>query len=282
MSVLGSNAPRCDEIVVAILAKDKAPTLPLYLDCLLNQTFPKERMHLYIRANDSSDSTVELLREWVNRNGYLYKSVTADYSDVGGLRDYRNHEWDAHRFSVLAKIRQASVDHARNLGCHYFVSDVDNFIIPNTLQKLFDTGLPVVAPLLRTVFTGYSNFHSLTDAAGYAVVGAPEYYLLLRGVVRGLFLVNVVHCTYLLRNEVLEWVTYEDNSARHEYVILSERLRCNEVPQYLDNRQIYGLIGFLTGDPETSNGEFEYEEFAQRMNNLECTRAKVVNDDTTF
>ena len=58
----------------------------------------------------------------------------------------------------------------------------------------------------------------------------------------------VVHCTYLIRAACLPALSYIDASARHEYVIFSESARKAGVPQYLDNRQVYGYLS-LTEDP---------------------------------
>lgn len=265
------------DVVFAILAKDKAVTLPLYLRCLMAQTFPKDRIHIYIRANDSSDATNEILQAWVEEYGNLYKSVTADYSDLGGLRHYQNHEWNDHRFSVLAQIRQDSVEFARRLGCDYFVVDLDNFIIPDTLENLYDSRLPVVAPMLRSVHTVYSNYHFATDANGY-YFGCKEYYDVLDGKIRGFIAVNVVHCAYLIRHEVLDHVCYDDGSKRFEYVMFSERLRRDGIGQYLDNRQIYGLVAFLGGESEATHGGFDHDDFIQRLVNLATYTPKLIND----
>lgn len=267
------------DVVVAILAKDKAETLPLYLRCLGAQTFPKSRIHLYIRANDSTDDTNAILQAWVHENEDQYKSVTANYADIGGLRQYKNHEWDQHRFSVLARIRQDSVDFARELAADYFVVDLDNFIIPATLQSLYDARLPVVAPLLRTVTDVYANYHFSTDDKGY-LCECREYYDVLNGNVRGFIAVNVVHCAYLIRFEALEHVRYDDGTARYEYAIFSDRLRRKGVGQYLDNRQIYGLVAFLGGQGEANYAGcgFDHDDFVRRLRNLETFPPKLVND----
>jgi hypothetical protein len=39
-------------------------------------------------------------------------------------------------------------------------------------------------------------------------------------------------------------LSYEDPTGRYEYVIFSESARRAGIPQYLDNRQIYGYITF--------------------------------------
>src|SRR5262249_21251959 len=56
-----------ENVTIAILAKDKAHTLPLYLTCLEKQTWPKEKTNLYIRTNNNNDNTVQILKEWVEK-----------------------------------------------------------------------------------------------------------------------------------------------------------------------------------------------------------------------
>lgn len=235
-----------------------------------------------MRANDCVDDTVAVLRRWLDANGGAYKSVTEDYSDIGGLSHYANHQWDAHRFSVLGRIRQESVDFARRLGCHYFVSDLDNFIVPDTLQSLYDSGLPVVAPMLRVVYSDYSNFYTLADPEGYAVVGVPDFYEVVTGRIRGFIMVDVVHCTYFVRHDVLDEISYDDGSARYEYVIFSDVLRRKGIPQYVDNRRIYGLIGFLGGEDAGKWGRFEHLDFLNRMVNLSNEKMRIVNNGGTL
>lgn len=53
-----------------------------------------------------------------------------------------------------------------------------------------------------------------------------------------------MHCTYLVRREVLDRVCYDDGSGRYEYVIFSDSLRKSGIPQYIDNRRIYGKLTF--------------------------------------
>ena len=54
-------------VTIAILAKDKAHTLPLYLKCLERQTWPASNTYLYIRTNNNNDETVQILRDWIAR-----------------------------------------------------------------------------------------------------------------------------------------------------------------------------------------------------------------------
>ena len=49
----------------------------------------------------------------------------------------------------------------------------------------------------------------------------------------------VIHCTYLVRADVMADLTYEEDSVRHEYVVFSNSARKAGIPQYIDNRQVY-------------------------------------------
>ncbi|MEK3716552.1 MULTISPECIES: glycosyltransferase family 2 protein [unclassified Paenibacillus] len=236
-----------DLVTIAILAKDKAHVLPLYLKLIEKQTYPASRINLYIRTNNNNDRTKEILEEWVERVGERYHEVYFNASDVEeSVQDFTPHEWNDLRLRVIAKIRQESIEWAKARDSHYFVPDCDNFIISDTLESLLSTHLPVVGPLLKlaeTPLSYYSNFHDKTDDYGY--YGSSPFYLeYLFQHIKGLIEVDVIHCTYLMRREILEHVQYEDGSGRHEYVIVSHGLRKAGVPQYLDNRKVYGSLTF--------------------------------------
>lgn len=231
-----------DCITIAILAKDKAHTLPLYLSCIENQTWPASKTYLYIRTNNNNDNTAEVLADWIDRVWDRYAGVYFDDSDVPEqVQRFTQHEWNYERFKVLGRIRQDSVDFAKEYNTHYFVADCDNFIQPNTIRALMQTNLPIVAPLLHTGNCLYSNFHAAIDKNGY-YENSPHYNMFWGREIVGLVQVPVVHCTYFIRNEVLDKLTYDDQSGRYEYVIFSDSARKNKVPQYLDTREMYGRL----------------------------------------
>jgi hypothetical protein len=243
MSVASDTEP----VTIAILAKDKAHLLPMYLDLIERQTYPAASIKLYVRTNNNNDDTAQVLEKWLNRVGDRYSEVYFDASDVEQpVQQFRPHEWNAMRFQVLGKIRQESVEWAKARGTHYFVADCDNFIVPQTLEALVNANVPVVGPLLRNgddPRSLYANFHYCVDENGY-YRQSPLYYEVLNGTVRGLIQVAVVHCTYLVRREALDRVRYDDGSGRHEYVIFSDELRKAGIPQYIDNRIEYGKLTF--------------------------------------
>ena len=231
-----------ENVTIAILAKDKAHTLPEYLRCIENQTWPKNKTNIYIRTNNNNDETAELLKNWIAKVKHLYLEIYFDDRDVSErVQDFKQHEWNCTRFKVLGKVRQESVQWAKKRRSHYFVADCDNFIKPNVIETLVQSGLPIVGPFLICAEPHYSNYHSAIDPNGY-FEAVSMYYSIYRQEVKGLVEVPVVHCTYLIRSEYLETVCYDDLSYRYEYVIFSDQARKAGVQQYLDNRQIYGRI----------------------------------------
>ena len=242
------------EIVIAILAKDKAHTLPLYLQCLYNQTFPKAHLHLYVRTNDNTDETVTILQSFVHTYGHEYTSIFYDDSSVSSeLKKWKQHEWNPSRFAILAKLRQDSVDYARAKNAHYFVADCDNFLMPRTLENLFDNrSKGVIGPMLVSK-TLYSNFSYEITENGYHVSHNPVYKQLYTREIRGCTKVPVIHCTYFIDASLLHAISYKDDTNRHEYVIFSDNLRKQGIPQFLDNCEEYGFLTFAETKEDLAN-----------------------------
>jgi len=245
-------------IVVAILAKDKEIVLPFYLQCIYNQSYDKKFIHLYIRTNDNNDDTNTLVTEFIEKYGNEYASVYFDNSSISEkIKQYSQHEWNAFRFKIIGKIRQDSIDYAVKLNAHYFVADCDNFIIPTTLESLFQNkDIGVLSPLLHTGYNekdnfgnaynnkDYSNFHYSVTENGYYNYHE-NYFCILNNVKIGLSRVGCVHCTYFIPYKYLHSVKYIDETDRHEYVVFSESLRKNNIPQYIDNTSKYGFLTFV-------------------------------------
>jgi len=248
-------------LVIPIIAKSKAHILPLYLNSMITQTALGWDTVFYIRTNDSNDDTANLLFDWYKKWKWKWKMVFDDSSIDENLKSTENHDWNSHRFKVLGAIRQDSIQFAISEKADYFIADCDNIIKPHTIDSLMATNLPVVAPLLPAWNPNsmYANFHSSVDNNGY-FINDDIYSSLLYQKYKGIIQVPVVHCTYFIKNKVLPNVVYDDNSGRYEYVIFSDSLRKAEIPQYLDNRERYGLISFSTNNDELQ-GELKTPEF---------------------
>jgi Glycosyl transferase family 2 len=243
------------KVLVSILAKQKEKSLPLYLECI-----ERLEISLYIRTNNNTDNTEVILKEWVNRVGHRYRTVEFDTLDVSErVEQYRVHEWNFTRFRVLSEIRDVSLKKTIEHMCdYYFVCDVDNFVVPWTLTELVALRLPIVAPLMRNISEGSfnSNFFQDVDSMGYYKENNALYFPVLTRAIRGIVETKLVHHTYLIRQDVLAEVKYNDGTDRYEFVVFADMARRANIPQYVDNRQIYGYItsgdefGYTLGDEE--------------------------------
>ncbi|SPN79164.1 Glycosyltransferase family 2 [Brazilian cedratvirus IHUMI] len=245
-----------ENITIAILAKDKAHCLDIYLRCIEKQTWPKKQTNLYIRTNNNNDDTEEVLSSWLQKHGADYNKVFFDASDVEErVQCYTPHEWNSLRFSVLGKIRQESVNWALAQDSHYFVADCDNFLLPHTLETLYSTEKSVIGPLLRGQAC-YANYHYNITPDGYcADTGKSNYLEILHGSHKGIIKVPVIHCTYFIRKEYLKDVVYNDGTGRHEYVIFSANLRNKGIQQYLTNETYFGYLTFADSRTELLQDE---------------------------
>ena len=251
------------DVFLALLVKQKEAVLPLFLESLNNWDYPKENIFIYIRTNNNTDNTKQLLEEWIEEYGDKYKGLIYNSEDVPEkVEQYDVHFWNGERFRVLGKIRQESMNQALLTDCeYYFVVDTDNFLFPETLKELVKLDLPIVAPFLRyAVALGenadtpveaakreghmsryYSNYHDKVDDFG-SIIPEDLYYKILNQEVKGLIECMCVHCTYLIKREYLSELSYLEQSDRWEYMVFSNSARDKGITQYIDNRTIYGVL----------------------------------------
>ena len=262
--MLESIDKQTSKIFWAVLAKDAESTLSLYLDCLYQQDYDKSLITIYFRTNDNSDNTEQIIEKFISNHGHEYGKIIFDSSSVDArLKDFDNHEWNPLRFAILGSIRNKSLELALESDCDfYFVSDVDNFIIPQTLSSLVGLNLEIVAPLLHNARSteakeqglgsgdAYSNFHCDIDEIG-AYRHSQNYLPILNRDIIGIHLVPLVHCTYLVRRNIIPHLDYLLNSSNYEYRNFSISAVNNSIHQYLDNRKVYGYLSLLD-DAETS------------------------------
>lgn len=269
------------EILLAILARDKESCLDLYLNCIKGLDYPKDKICIYIRTNNNQDNTLGILKLFVEENSQYYANIEFDSTEESDeLNDHRHHDWNYLRFKVLGKIRNESIHKTLEHKCDfYFVVDCDNFILPHTLKKLVSYNLPIVSPLLdNDQNTLYANFHYDVDDNGY-YKDNPMYSDIFSRTVKGIIEVKVVHCTYLVRADVIDKLTYDDESGRYEYVILSDSARKNNITQYIDNTDAYGMITFKVDIKERQELEDSLSRYyIQTSNNGETN----INSENVF
>lgn len=240
--LFGSNLDKlAPKILVAIFIKQEEQSLPLYLRCLEALDYPKDRIVLCIHTHDATDETGDFIAKWIEKNKKIYCKIQLFKNDELSITD------------SPGKTKQIILEKTWKYECDfYFSSEINNFLRPFSLKELVYLNLPIVGPFLRHAEENllYSNFHSDVDDNGYYRACA-SYNLLWEQKIVGVFEVPVVNGTYLIRKDVIRCLRYQDSTNRHEYVIFSESARLAGVPQYLDNRQVYGYLT-QAGAPEAA------------------------------
>jgi hypothetical protein len=236
-------------ILFHILAKNKESILEYWLkQNLTRMNYPKQKVILYFRTNNNTDKTKSILQTWIAKQTEWHKIIFEGDDVPEKVEQFGVHEWNTLRVKVLATLRQEGIQKAIDLKVdYYFVCDVDNFLIPDTLGSLVKLNVPLVAPLLRYAVCEednrecYSNFHHPVDEKGYFVQSV-QYKDIVLQKYTGLHQVELVHCTYLIRKDMFDKIHYQDGSLDYEYVIFGRAMRYYHIPQLLDNRQIYGCL----------------------------------------
>ena len=232
-------------LVISIIIKSKGGLVPLYLESILSQTAIDENTIFYIRTNDNCDDTADVLRDWYNKWKSKWKIYFDESSINPNLANMDLKDWNYERLKIMGKIRNESIQFAISENADYFTVDGDILIKPHTIETLRNLNLPVTSPMIHLLDPNpnyeYTNLHYALDENGYFQEHV-DYHRIHNQEIVGIFKVPLVHCTYLIKNEYLNSVNYDDGSGRYEYVIFSDSLRRSGIDQYFDNREIYGRI----------------------------------------
>jgi hypothetical protein len=256
-------------VFVHVLARNKEGTLPLYLETMYEWDYPKDRIVLYVRTNNNSDRTGEMLADYIAKYGDEYFAIIYEGRNIDRpINKQQVHEWDGERLTIMRALRTKGFCVATEWNCeYYFTADVDNFVLPHTLRTLVEANQPVIAPLLRyaedpteeqalvelkavegSANWMYSNFDTVVTHYGDTHHGAgyqdfdQRYFDILERRITGIHQVDLVHATYLVRRDVFTTIGYFNGVAGFEYIIFAFNLRIAGIPQFLDNREIYGCI----------------------------------------
>lgn len=263
-------AEQANKVLLAILARNKAHVLPYFLKCIENLDYDKKLITVYINTNNNVDKTEETLKDWVEKNKRLYSFIDFEKHNQERLKSDNPHEWTPVRFKVLGEIRNKSLAKTKEYKCdYYFVIDCDNFINPCTLKDLINNDKPIIAPMLTSIPEAndpYSNYHYAITPNGY-YKNDPNYYKVLARSMKGAFKVPVVHCTYLIKSEYIDKLTYVDGSDDYEYVIFSRSARNHGVDQYICNDKDYGCLVHFKTDVSLNEEKCRIAKWLQFKNN---------------
>ncbi|XP_033222160.1 glycosyltransferase 25 family member-like isoform X2 [Belonocnema kinseyi] len=247
----------CDDfkkptVLIGILVRNKAHTLPYFLSFLENLKYPKERISLWIRSDNNIDKSIEILNTWLEQQKTKYHAVDFLFDDKSkGFDDEKGiADWSPTRFSNIIKLREEAVHHARKIWADFiFMLDADVFLTnPNTLDHLVSKNLTVIAPLLKSDGM-YSNFWA-GMTPDYYYMRTDRYKPILRGEDLGCFAVPMVHTAVLvdLRRKMSSSLTYSSENLenfdgpRDDIITFALAANRSGVPLHICNDHIYGFI----------------------------------------
>uniref|UniRef100_A0A671MCZ5 procollagen galactosyltransferase n=1 Tax=Sinocyclocheilus anshuiensis TaxID=1608454 RepID=A0A671MCZ5_9TELE len=241
-------APR---VLLALVCRNSAHSLPHVLGAIDRLNFPKDRMAVWVATDHNSDNTTAILREWlVNvQNFYHYvewrpQEEPSVYEDESGPK-----HWTNLRYEHVMKLRQAALDTAREMWADYFLMvDCDNLLTNrDVLWKLMQENKTIAAPMLESR-AAYSNFWCGMTSQGY-YKRTPAYMPIRRQERKGCFSVPMVHSTFLLdlrkeaSRELAFFPPHPDYSwAFDDIIIFAFSARMAEVQMYICNRETYGYF----------------------------------------
>ncbi|XP_006790384.1 procollagen galactosyltransferase 2 isoform X1 [Neolamprologus brichardi] len=239
------------KVMIAIVARNAAHSLPYYLGCIERLEYPKERIAIWAATDHNVDNTTAMLREWLKRAQHVYHYVEwrpmeepRSYTDEWGPK-----HWPPSRFNHVMKLRQAALKAARERWADYILFvDSDNLLTnPRVLNLMMAENLTLVAPMLESRSL-YSNFWCGMTPQGY-YKRTPDYQPIREWKRLGCFPVPMVHSTFLLdlrresSGDLAFYPPHPDYSwAFDDIMVFAFSARQAGVQMYVCNRENYGFL----------------------------------------
>ncbi|XP_017043782.1 glycosyltransferase 25 family member [Drosophila ficusphila] len=202
-------------ILIALLVRNKAHTLPMFLSYLEQQDYPKERIAFWLRCDHSQDDSIDLLRKWLDHSADLYHSV--NYVFEPEEKSYANessqYEWPASRFKHLIALKEEAFQYGRDIWADFvFFLDADVLLTSKeALKTLTSLQLPIVSPMLISESL-YSNFWcGMTE--DYYYRRTDEYKEIYHVKKQGSFPVPMIHTAVLvnINHKATRNLTFDKN-----------------------------------------------------------------------
>ncbi|XP_052419933.1 procollagen galactosyltransferase 2-like [Carassius gibelio] len=239
------------KVMIAILARNSAHSLPYYLGCIDSLDYPKDRIAIWAATDHNVDNTTSMLREWLKNSQSRYHYVEwrpmeepRSYTDEWGPK-----HWAPSRFSHVMKLRQAALKAARERWADYILFvDSDNLLTnPRVLDLMMAENLTLVAPMLDSRSL-YSNFWCGITPQGY-YKRTPDYQPIREWKRLGCFMVPMVHSTFLLdlrRSATLDMAFHPPHPdyswAFDDIMVFAFSARQAGVQMHVCNREHYGFL----------------------------------------
>ncbi|XP_023029681.2 glycosyltransferase 25 family member [Leptinotarsa decemlineata] len=239
-------------LLVSILVRNKAHTLPYFLSNFQRLDYPKDRMSLRIRSDHNSDESLEILRLWIASVKNDYHSINTEFIEEDPRYPHETGpaHWTTDRFNHVIKLRESALEEGRKMWADYLLAiDCDVFLVnPNTLDHLISKNLTIVAPMLRSDGL-YSNFwYGMTEDYYYQRTDMYKPVLYRQEI--GCFNVPMVHSCVLvdLRKQESDQLTYDPSRVQDykgpndDIIVFAISANLSGIPLYLCNEVPFGYV----------------------------------------
>ncbi|BES98199.1 glycosyltransferase 25 family [Nesidiocoris tenuis] len=248
-----SDQKKSETVLISILVRNKAHTLPYFLTYLEKLDYPKDRISLWIRSDHNQDNSIEIVEKWLTEYGHKYHSVhkVLDKQSPPKIEGEQGlAHWPKSRYHHVIPLRESALHTARYMWADYiWVLDCDVFITNSTtLRDLIAKNLPIVAPALRSDGL-YSNFWCGMSSE-YYYMRTEEYGPILNRKKRGCFTVPMVHSSVLinLRSAASDGLTYDPQALKgyqgpfDDIITFARSANMSGINMTVCNDVIYGYV----------------------------------------
>ncbi len=237
-------------VFLAIVAKNHAHHLPLFFYRLENLEYDKKLITIYINTSSNKDKTKQLLQDWAEAHKDDFCQIIFESEDEEENKKIENTKTEN---TNMAKLKNRSLQKAIESKCdYYFLVSCHAFLKRCTLRELISKDKPIVAPLLKArPMPMEANFFYDVTVDGFNK-DHESYFKILNYEVVGTFKVPLVHSAYLIKAEVLNKLSYLDETEDNDYIVFSRNARKNNVDQYISNERDFG-------DQVNINGPFRVQ-----------------------
>ncbi|CAH8874653.1 unnamed protein product [Trichobilharzia szidati] len=248
-------------LCIGVLVRNKAHTLPYFLNGIENQQYPSKRITLIFYVDNTIDSSDVILNEWIQCNKHKYHNIILEVEEHNASRssdEEISKLWTENHYQHIIKLRQKLLSKARDMWADFYLSiDADVILMnPATIEHLIsvmlkplDEDIIILAPLLNcTSSEHYSNFWGAMSEEGY-YLRSEHYFDLQKRRIQGVYPVAMVHSMFLvnLKFQKSELIGYDPPPTNYtgpidDIIIFSRSVQRAEIDFYLDNTQFYGYI----------------------------------------
>ncbi|KZC04706.1 PREDICTED: glycosyltransferase 25 family member [Dufourea novaeangliae] len=254
-------------VLVSILVRNKAHTLPYFLTFLEGLNYPKKRIHLCIYSDNNIDNSIEILSAWVKSKNNQYHGIDTDFDEKSdGIENEDGiADWSTQRFLHVINLRERGLNTGRNIWADFVLMlDADVFLTnPDTLEKLISKNETVTAPLLKSDGM-YSNFWAGMNA-DYYYLRTEKYHRILFREETGCFDVPMIHSAVLvnLRKHTSDQLTYDPRNLKwydgpnDDIITFAVGANKSGVPLFICNDEVYGFVTVPLEKGETITEDLE-------------------------